>query len=279
MTKKTGQIRVGRRKEIDLGAPPVPPSNPSSDPSNVGPADAPKKPRVCQDRENQQDAENDQYHGSGSQRMPCPDQKPCSNHSMEADGSVKWLTPGDLERLHPDHVLLNVYDITRFEAFEIVNELTQPFGGGAFHVGVQVFGREYSFGMAEKGSQGVYIGKPREHPYHRYRGSILLGQTELSSEKVKDLIFSLEKEWIGTEYNIISRNCCSFARALAKDLGVHDVPEWIDSVSRSLDKLGGSLIDMSTRAVKCSREALDFRLDLRLTMSNLIKGCGCARGY
>ena len=53
----------------------------------------------------------------------------------------------------------------------------------AFHGGVEVFGREWSFGV-----DGVQKGSPRWHDFHVYRETIRMGKTNLDPEGVVRLI-------------------------------------------------------------------------------------------
>ena len=49
--------------------------------------------------------------------------------------------------------------------------------GGVFHGGVEVFGREWSFGMCEgPGVTGVYACEPAANPMYQYREAVTLGE-------------------------------------------------------------------------------------------------------
>jgi len=176
-----------------------------------------------------------------------------SQPETEAINSVEWLTtPNDLDRVKPGDVLLNVYDVTHLAAFEMLNDAFGMLNGaGVFHVGVQVFGHEYSFGQAAPGhTNGVAVLKPQRHPYNHFRASIPLGQTKLSEEDVQELVRRLQERWPGSEYSLISRNCCHFAREFTAKLGVRDVPEDIDALPRAVNRLVGPL---TTAAIASSQ--------------------------
>eukprot|EP00931_Biecheleriopsis_adriatica_P087333 TRINITY_DN61822_c0_g1_i1.p1 TRINITY_DN61822_c0_g1~~TRINITY_DN61822_c0_g1_i1.p1 ORF type:complete len:676 (-),score=121.59 TRINITY_DN61822_c0_g1_i1:116-2143(-) len=132
----------------------------------------------------------------------------------------------------PRTVLLHVYDLESFEeandvlAFTI-DEVTL---GGAFHAGVEVFGNEWSYGK-----RGVACDAPRTVDGHIYRCSIPLGQTALPVTEVAAVLLELCQAWRGGEYDILTRNCCSFAAEFCKRLGVGDLfPAWVDRFARVL---------------------------------------------
>eukprot|EP00441_Pelagodinium_beii_P041272 CAMPEP_0197638918 /NCGR_PEP_ID=MMETSP1338-20131121/13700_1 /TAXON_ID=43686 ORGANISM="Pelagodinium beii, Strain RCC1491" /NCGR_SAMPLE_ID=MMETSP1338 /ASSEMBLY_ACC=CAM_ASM_000754 /LENGTH=644 /DNA_ID=CAMNT_0043211579 /DNA_START=3 /DNA_END=1938 /DNA_ORIENTATION=+ len=132
----------------------------------------------------------------------------------------------------PRTVLLHVYDLEAFEdannalAF-MIDEVTL---GGAFHAGVEVFGGEWSYGKC-----GVKSDAPRTAEGHTYRCSIPLGDTKLPVEQVAQILLALCQSWRGGEYDLLSRNCCSFAAEFCKQLGVGECfPAWVDRFARLL---------------------------------------------
>jgi len=143
------------------------------------------------------------------------------------------------EVLANNTVLLHVYDLHEdlqetngYLAFSLDNFAM----GGLFHVGVEVFGSEWSYGYI-----GVCCDPPRTLEAHEYRCSVVMAQTELSSREVAKQVYNLCQTWSGKEYDLISRNCCSFATELCQCLGVGALPPWVDRFARLLDhgkKLG-----------------------------------------
>ena len=55
--------------------------------------------------------------------------------------------------------------------------------GGVFHGGIEVNGKEWSYGYCENGS-GVYHCVPRDNPMYAYRESVTLGATTQSLAEV-----------------------------------------------------------------------------------------------
>lgn len=157
-------------------------------------------------------------------------------------------------------VFLHVYDLN--EGFQKANELLSFSWeslavGGAFHVGVEVFGSEWSFG-----SSGVRSALPRAAEGHVYNSSVCLGATKLDQIGFAAMLGQLCRQWRGAQYHLLARNCCSFAMELCLRLGTEPVPAWITRLPRILDagrkalkegqKAGNSAIDkfrMAARAI------------------------------
>mmetsp|Transcript_174255 Transcript_174255/g.423911 ORF Transcript_174255/g.423911 Transcript_174255/m.423911 type:complete len:249 (-) Transcript_174255:105-851(-) len=120
-------------------------------------------------------------------------------------------------------VYLNVYDLN--EDWLRANNLFRDFLkiGGAFHTGVELYGREWSYGQ-----EGVSSSQPRAHAVHIYRTSVPMGMTSQSRAEVLQF---LEQEvmprWQGGDYDILRRNCCSFADFLCSRLVQKHIPGWV----------------------------------------------------
>eukprot|EP01079_Euglenida_sp_SAG-EU17-18_P008893 gene8893-1595_t len=70
-------------------------------------------------------------------------------------------------------VALNVYEIC------CLNEYLEPLGIGAYHTGVEVYGREYAFGKCDAGRSGIFF-KPPGCGIPGFKQRTLLGTTSLS---------------------------------------------------------------------------------------------------
>ena len=114
-----------------------------------------------------------------------------------------------------------------------VNDGTYHLGWGAFHAGVEVGGLEYSFGSCPKGT-GVYAVEPTCAPGYRHREVLEMGETSLSRREAKALMMEMRREWPGASYNVLRRNCCTFADAACARLGVKPVPAWVNHLANSL---------------------------------------------
>lgn len=148
----------------------------------------------------------------------------CSGPGMVRSVSCESELPSE------NAVLLNVYDLS--EDWLVANEIFQQTGelGGAFHCGVEIYGREWTFGK-----DGVFVSRPRWHPIHMYRQTIVIGHTRYSPEDVDAIIEGeLCYKWQARSYDLLSRNCCTFSRAFCKRLTGKNIPDWVDRLPRFL---------------------------------------------
>eukprot|EP00930_Biecheleria_cincta_P031341 TRINITY_DN21757_c0_g1_i1.p1 TRINITY_DN21757_c0_g1~~TRINITY_DN21757_c0_g1_i1.p1 ORF type:complete len:413 (-),score=42.73 TRINITY_DN21757_c0_g1_i1:49-1287(-) len=101
--------------------------------------------------------------------------------------------------------------------------------GGAYHIGVEVFGAEWSYGI-----RGVRNSLPRSDSDHIYEYTVYMGDTEVSLPQLAGLLHEMCQEWQGCDYDLVGLNCCNFGRRLVDELGVGPLPAFIDRLSRSL---------------------------------------------
>jgi len=141
----------------------------------------------------------------------------------------------------PEQVLVNVYEL---RAFDTMNQLTAPFIGGALHAGVEVFGREWSFGGGVGPGSGVVCEVPCTNQQHRFRETVVLECTALCDGEVALIIGELLEAWRPEDYHWLHRNCLTFANELCQRLGVGRLPAWIDRFAR-----GAGAVDLSVRGI------------------------------
>ena len=67
---------------------------------------------------------------------------------------------------------------------------------------------------------------------HAYRESVYLGDCGLAKEQVQLILGGLKAGWMGPTYDLLRKNCCSFSREFALELGVGEVPAWIDRLAK-----------------------------------------------
>ncbi|MQL90088.1 hypothetical protein Taro_022670 [Colocasia esculenta] len=130
-------------------------------------------------------------------------------------------------------VLLHVYDVTNSGSTKTNNTILQinkifkdRIGlGGIFHSAIQVYGdEEWSFGFCDHGS-GVFSCPPGKNPMYTYRECIVLGETNCSIFKVNQILRELSREWPGSSYDLLSKNCNHFCDVFCERLGVPKLPE------------------------------------------------------
>jgi hypothetical protein len=162
-------------------------------------------------------------------------------------------------------VLLNIYDLSK--EFLLSNDISQEVLelGGAFHAGVEVYGQEWSFG-----TDGVDFNCPKTHDVHVYRQTIAIGYTSYDPGEVQAMIEDeMSMEWVGSSYDLLSKNCCTFSRALCKRLTGNFIPDWVDRLPRLLNAVTkpvrsvpdvGSIFVSMRRDRSCSIESMNSNI-------------------
>lgn len=148
--------------------------------------------------------------------------------SWEKSNTKKLL--GSLKRVGPEPVTLNVYDIGGGPG-QVLNCCLASLGTGAFHVGVEVYGAEFSFGYEETDGTGVFLSTPRACREHAYSQSVPMGITTTTEAQVYRLVYHLSREWPAEAYDIVSKNCCHFAEDLCLKLGVGHIPGFLHNLA------------------------------------------------
>lgn len=145
--------------------------------------------------------------------------------------STEGLEVFELQR--EARVRLNVYDAADDRRVQVANALFRAVGAGAYHAGVEVYGLEWSFGGTfDRGATGVFSCTPKQSPSAgRFLEAINLGGTEMSQDEVLEATVKLEREWLGEDYDLVSRNCCHFCRRLLQVLGAGPMPAWVTNLA------------------------------------------------
>ncbi|KAI3512714.1 hypothetical protein L1887_20033 [Cichorium endivia] len=144
-------------------------------------------------------------------------------------------------------VHLNVYDLNS------MNGCAYWFGLGAYHSGVQVHGVEYAFGFHEHAATGIYEGEPRQCAGFTFRKQIFIGWTEMSLREVRRFMEQLAKEYKGTSYNLITRNCNHFCNDACLRLTGNPIPSWINRLAK-IGLMCDCIIPASVRSCKVGIE-------------------------
>eukprot|EP00038_Savillea_parva_P015599 m.14469 g.14469 ORF g.14469 m.14469 type:complete len:235 (-) comp3153_c0_seq1:87-791(-) len=132
-------------------------------------------------------------------------------------------------------VTLQLYTVGSTKALQTVNKITMMLPGsgkmGAFHAAVEVYDKEWAYGKVDGPGTGVFWNTPTHCDMHQYDSAIPLGRTALTEPQVLAVIRALEPQWAGNEYDILRRNCCSFAAALCDELGVGPLPKHVSTMA------------------------------------------------
>ncbi|KAG8485916.1 hypothetical protein CXB51_020217 [Gossypium anomalum] len=140
-------------------------------------------------------------------------------------------------------VILHIYDVTNSGSDKTNNTIVHinkifkdRIGlGGIFHSAIQVYGDdEWSFGFYEQGS-GVFCCPSRKHPLYTYHEFMVLGRTNSSIFKVNQILRELSREWPGTSYDLLSKNCNHFCDELCERLGIQKPPGWVNRFANTGD--------------------------------------------
>ncbi|CAE7470933.1 unnamed protein product [Symbiodinium sp. CCMP2456] len=96
-----------------------------------------------------------------------------------------------------------------------------------------VNGEEWSYGATETEEEpGVNRSRPKMHPDHHYRQTVVMPCTHLSAVQIKEMTEQLSQEYPGPAYDLLRRNCCHFADDFCQRLGVGRIPSWVYRLAR-----------------------------------------------
>tara|TARA_B100000683_G_scaffold102704_1_gene101373 strand:+ start:32209 stop:32898 length:690 start_codon:yes stop_codon:yes gene_type:complete len=160
-------------------------------------------------------------------------------------------------------VTLSVYDIKHAESAHITSAVTSlnTFTrdalnvGGIFHGGVEIFGDEWSFGYCPRGT-GVYRCAPKKNPMYAYRESVPLGVTSLSPARAAACVSALRATWMGTDYDVLTKNCNHFCEALCAALGCEGPPRWLNSFANGANGAVGTVAYARSGVERACAEAV-----------------------
>ncbi|CAI5710990.1 unnamed protein product [Hyaloperonospora brassicae] len=118
-------------------------------------------------------------------------------------------------------VTLNVYDLVE------ANEYIAPLGLGIFHSGVEIAGKEFSYASGS----GVFSASPRQAPGAKFRESIDMGFFEGSFQEAHRLAYSLSSYYTGDAYNLLTRNCNTYADEVCQVLLGKPIPAYVNRMA------------------------------------------------
>jgi len=209
--------------------------------------------------------------------VPCtgPQQKPAIAVTYVADeGNVQM--GADALRKPPAHeafwrpallgsrsaaVILNIYDVGASGVGTAVNSLLRPMGLGAFHCGVQIHDKEWSYsfvlpdsrgGCHTPTSSGVFACKPRSCPGHSFCEAVPMGYSSISEHGLWELLVKLDREWPAMDYDLLERNCCHFCEDMCLKLGLGGLPPLVTKLAAA----GASLASGEVRVTDCCAAAV-----------------------
>jgi len=137
----------------------------------------------------------------------------------------------------PTVVLLNIYDLGKAQGIQVLNTVLSALDTGAYHCGVEVHGREFSYEGGKNPGTGIFSCAPKFCNGHTFHQSILMGEIMLTADEVYNLVQLLEIHWPATGYHMLKRNCCHFCEHFCLCLGVGPVPAKIMSLARVVERV------------------------------------------
>lgn len=178
----------------------------------------------------------------GSEERPQPTLQRCHSTASQSSQEQSWWSRlTELVGAVDDTaqggmpVYLHVYDVSQDSGIQNLNtvlahRLSPVKFGGVFHTGVELDGREWSFGYCDRGS-GVNSHTPKQHPMHHYRETVTMPCTQKARAEVLEILRALREEYQGSSYNLVRRNCCHFSADLCERLGCGSIPSWIQRLA------------------------------------------------
>ncbi|GKY98513.1 hypothetical protein MPSEU_000808400 [Mayamaea pseudoterrestris] len=195
------------------------------------------------------------------------------SRSKAQRSAMRSLSPSNAPRTSKsNHILLHIYDLITTDTlmqlpfgciceigkcFKDLNDGLHLMGTGAYHVGVEVNGIEYAFGACSTpGRSGVFPCTPKRSPGYQYRTTVDFGERAVirrSNVAVlqhdqniefkdnveyldgREIIRNLAKEYMGADYDILRKNCCTFARDVCFRFGIEqeEIPGWFSNLAES----------------------------------------------
>ena len=128
-------------------------------------------------------------------------------------------------RISGTQIYLNVYDLSPG------NYYLNPIGFGAYHTAIQIDEVQYSYGYHNGSYTGVCESQPMENPEMPLREKILIGQFTGGRKKLQEILSILQEQFIGNQYDLLSRNCNHFSAEFAKKLIGRKIPNYINRIA------------------------------------------------
>jgi hypothetical protein len=114
----------------------------------------------------------------------------------------------------------------------VLNSGLPSIGLGVYHSGIEVYGREISFGWSDMGRTGVFEIQPRcaasVMPKVTYKKTVVVGTAFVSRADVDLLLSKLVMEYPGSCYDVMDRNCNHFSNDLSKRLCKKKIPSYVN---------------------------------------------------
>ena len=162
-------------------------------------------------------------------------------------------------------VTVHVYRLVCDDGIPLLNMMDAS-GFGAFHSGVEIDGREFSFGGGDVvvDQTGVWSQPPKQLPEAfagaSFKESVVVGVATLSPAQLKGILSRLRREWPSSSYSLLRRNCNHFSAAACAALGVGAPPAYINRLANASVRVvnaAGTAMSMLGGLARAAATAID----------------------
>jgi hypothetical protein len=117
-------------------------------------------------------------------------------------------------------VTVNIYTLMNRESrgTRVSNDVLDFVGMSIYHAGIEVFDKEYAFGMdpsqrPDPNIDGIFAVPPRK-AVGDFKEAVVVGHlpNSFTPRDLKDVLERLRPVWRAVTYHILERNCCHFAK-------------------------------------------------------------------
>ena len=122
-----------------------------------------------------------------------------------------------------EDIFLNVYNLST------ANYCFGSCGLGTYHSTVEIYGKEYSFGV----NLGISI-LPKGTLNLELYEKILVGKCNRTDDSILYIIEQLKNKYNKSKYHYLLFNCNNFTNELLNILCKYDIPDYINRIPRSL---------------------------------------------
>ena len=102
----------------------------------------------------------------------------------------------------------------------------------------------------------MYRCAPKKNPMYAYRESVPLGVTSLSPARAAACVSALRATWMGTDYDVLTKNCNHFCEALCAALGCEGPPRWLNSFANGANGAVGTVAYARSGVERACAEAV-----------------------